>query len=264
MIGRTVISLLLLCTPAIAESYDCLMDPSEEIELGSPVAGLLEEVVVDRGDRVQEGQVLARLRSEIERSTVELLKLRAESTGVIDAQTKQVEMIERRYQRVVSLLDRGVATQETLDLVESELTASQSLLVQAELNRDLALKELARARIALELRSIESPVDGIVRERVLVGGEYVDSDDHILKIVRLDPLRVEAFLPVSLYENVAIGDMALISPAPPLAGAYEGRIVSVDPVFDAASATFVIVLELPNPEGTLPAGHRCRLEIAAG
>ena len=62
-----------------------------------------------------------------------------------------------------------------MDQIESELISSQSLLMQAELNRDLALKDLVRAQIALGQRTIKSPIDGVVRERVLVGGEYVDA-----------------------------------------------------------------------------------------
>ncbi|MBS0126639.1 efflux RND transporter periplasmic adaptor subunit [Thetidibacter halocola] len=256
-----VLSLLLAAPPVFAQGYDCLMDPFETVELASPVAGLLDEVLVERGDVVTEGQLIARLSSEIEESTVDLLAIRANSTAVIDAQAQQVEMIRKRHDRIVQLQDRGIATQETLDQVETELIAAQSLLLQAELNRDLALKELARAKIALGQRTILSPVDGIVRARVMGAGEYVDADDHIVEIVQLDPLRVEAFVPVSLFGKLNVGQSGTVRPAEPIAGAYEARIVAIDPVFDAASATFVVVLELPNPERSLPAGHRCTLDI---
>ncbi|WP_172329194.1 efflux RND transporter periplasmic adaptor subunit [Mangrovicoccus sp. HB161399] len=255
------LAVVLAAAPALADGYDCLMDPLRTIELASPVAGLLKEVLVDRGDVVAKGQLVARLTSDIEQSTVELLTLRAESDAVVEAQEKQVSMMERRYDRVQKLSERGVATQEALDQVETELIAAQSLLMQAELNRDLALKELARAKIALGERTIHSPVDGVVRERVMSGGEYVSSDDHVVKIVQLDPLRVEAFVPVSLFGRIAIGDHATVRPAPPIEGTYSAEVVAIDPVFDAASATFVVVLELPNPDRKLPAGHRCSLEI---
>ena len=257
------LSAVLLPASVGAESFDCLMDPSEEIELGSPVSGLLEEVTVGLGDRVTAGQIVARLTSSIEQSTVDLLELRANSTGVVDAQKRQVEMMQGRFDRVSSLVERGVSTQEALDQIESELITVESLLMQAELNRDIAIKELARARIALGLRTIHSPVDGIVRERVLVGGEYADADDHILKLVRLDPLRIEAFLPVSYFGKIVAGDRAVVRPAAPLGGAFDAVVKTVDPVFDAASATFVVVLELPNPDGALPAGHRCMLDLNA-
>lgn len=263
---RTLACTAILAAPVatVAETYDCLIVPSEAIELSSPVAGLLEEVTVDLGDHVEKGQVVAQLTADIERSTVEILELRANTSNVVEAQARQVEMMQRRYARVLKLLERGVATDEALDQIESELISSQSLLMQAELNRDLALKELARARISVDQRTIRSPIDGIVRERVLVGGEFADADDHILKLVRLDPLRIEAFVPVSLFGKVSVGDSAVVRPAVPLEGEYSAVVTTVDPVFDAASATFVLVLELPNPTGALPAGHRCRLELVGG
>ncbi|SHJ72026.1 RND family efflux transporter, MFP subunit [Palleronia salina] len=261
MTGLLRLLCLVAALPAAAQDYDCLMDPAEEIELGSSATGLLLERLVDRGDTVKKGQLVARLKSEIERSTVELLETRAESSAVIDAQRRQLEMIERRYERVATLRERGVATEEQFDAVEAERIASQSLLFQAELNREIAVKELERARISLDQREIRSPVDGIVAEAVLSAGEYVGSDDHLVRIVRLDPLKIEAFLPVSLYGEVSLGDSATVRPVAPLDGAYEAKIVAIDRVFDAASSTFVVVLELPNETGQLPAGHRCRLAL---
>ena len=272
MTGRTkrrpaacaALALALAAGPALADGFDCLMDPAEEIELGSPATGLLDEVTVDRGDAVREGDVVARLNSAIEESTVELLRVRANSVAVIEAQQQQLDTIEKRYTRVSQLRERGIATEDALDQVEAERIAARSNLFQAELNQDLARKELVRAEVALEQRKIRSPVDGIVEERTLTGGEYVGTDDHVLRIVRLDPLTIEAFLPVSLYGSIAPGDQATIRPVAPLAGEYTATIKAISRVFDAASATCVAVLELPNPDGTLPAGHRCRLFLGEG
>lgn len=254
----------LIAPAASAQAYDCLMDPAESLELSSPAAGLLDEVLVRRGEAVTRGQVVARLNSAIEESTVELLEIRAHSTEVIDAQAEQLALITQRYRRVADLRERGIATQDAFDQVEAERIAAQSLLVQAELNRDIAIKELARARAALGLRTIVSPIDGIVAERLLSPGEYADSDDAVMRIVQLDPLTIEAFLPVSLFGSVEEGDVASVRPAPPLDGVYPATVTAVDRVFDAASGTFVVQLELPNPDGTLPAGHRCDLSLGDG
>ncbi|MBE0452531.1 efflux RND transporter periplasmic adaptor subunit [Roseovarius autotrophicus] len=247
-----------------AQEFDCIMDPAEVIELGSAATGLLDVVTVERGDTVRAGQVVARLNAQIEETTVELLRIRAGSVAVIEAQREQLKMISRRHDRVVKLRDRGVATEEALDQVEAEVIAARSNLLQAELNLDIARMELARAEVVLAQRSIRSPVDGIVRDRVRTAGEFVGSDDHILTLVRLDPLRVEAFLPVGLFGSVVPGDQAIVRPVTPLQGEYVATVRSIDRVFDAASATFAVLLDLPNPDGALPAGHRCRLFLGEG
>jgi RND family efflux transporter MFP subunit len=254
----------LAAAPSRADGFDCLMDPAEVIELGSPVTGLLESVTVDRGDKVKAGQVVARLNSDVQERTVELLRVRANAHTVIEAQQHQMAMIEKRYARVEKLHERGIATEDALDQAEVERIAAQSNLFQAQLNQQLAERELERAEAELNQRTIRSPVDGIVEERVLTGGEYVGNDDHILKIVRLDPLNVEAFFPVSLYGSIAPGDKAVVRPVAPLDGEYIATVKAINHVFDAASATFAAVLELPNPHGLLPAGHRCQLFLGNG
>ncbi|SLN62439.1 Cobalt-zinc-cadmium resistance protein CzcB [Roseovarius gaetbuli] len=245
--------------PVQAQGFDCLMDPAEVIELGSPVAGLLDEVLVDRGDIVTKGQVVARLNSAVEQSTVELLRTRANSTAVIDAQSEQLAMVEKRFERIKGLREKKIATVEAYDQVEAERIAARSLLFQAELNREIAEQELQRAEIILQQRTIRSPADGVVDSRNLVPGEYVGTDDHLLTILKHDPLIVEAFLPVEEYSHITVGDGATVHPAPPLEGSFAATVTSIDSVFDAASATFSVFLELPNPDRALPAGHRCTL-----
>lgn len=254
---------VLAATPSVGEGYDCLMDPAEVIELGSAVAGLLDEVLVDRGDIVIRGQIVARLNSAVEQSTVDLLRTRANSTAVIDAQAEQLAMVEKRFERIKQLRERGVTTIEAYDQVEAERIAARSLLFQAELNREIAEKELQRAEIALEQRTIRSPADGVVDSRDLVPGEYVGTDDHLLTIVKHDPLKIEAFLPVERYTEIAVGDVAAVHPAEPLKGSFAATVTSIDSVFDAASATFSVFLDLPNPDRLLPAGHRCTLTFDA-
>lgn len=246
---------------AQAEGFDCLMEPAEVIELGSPTTGVLDKVLVNRGDRVEAGQIVAQLNSEVERSTVDLLRVRARTETVIDAQRRALEMVDKRYERSRQLLERGAISAEAFDQVEAERIAAEANVFSAELNQDLAAKELLRAEVALDMRSVRSPVNGFVAERTLTAGEYVGNNDHVMVIVQLDPLRVEAFLPVSLYGEIKPGDVATVAPEAPLNGAYTAHVTAIDRVFDAASATFVALLELPNPDGALPAGHRCKLTL---
>ena len=131
-----------------------------------------------------------------------------------------------------------------------------------ETEQAIAAQELARAEAALALREIRSPIDGIVQERSLSPGEYMHQESHVAVVVQLDPLHVETFLPVELYGAVAIGDEATVFPAAPVEGAHAATVKVVDRVFDAASGTFGVRLELPNPEGALPGGHRCEVVFA--
>src|SRR5262245_47792060 len=63
----------------------CLVNPKRIVQLGSPVAGLLSEVLVDRGATVTAGQVVAKLESSVEEVQVEIDRLRARNTSAIEA-----------------------------------------------------------------------------------------------------------------------------------------------------------------------------------
>ena len=114
----------------------------------------------------------------------------------------------------------------------------------------------------LDQRTITSPIDGIVVNRNTNAGEFLAQDDYVMSIVALDPLYVEAFLPIEVYDQVSLGATGTVRPNAPVGGSYEAAVTVVDQVFDAASGTFGVRLELPNPDGALPAGQRCLLQFA--
>lgn len=257
-----VLTFTLLSSPVFAqETFDCVMDPAELVQVGSPVAGLLARVNVRRGQQVAVGDVIAELTSEFETATIELLEVSASSHAALDAQRARLEFIEGRFERTRELMERGVTTQDAMAEVQAELVTAQSLVAQAELEQDVAGRELERARAALDQRIIRSPIDGLVFERRLTSGEYLTSDGYVTSLVQLDPLHVEAFLPVELFASVEEGQIVTIRPAAPIEGEFQGTVIVRDRVFDAASGTFGVRVELPNPDGLLPAGHRCMLDL---
>ena len=111
------------------------------------------------------------------------------------------------------------------------------------LNLSQAKLEAIPADGLLRQRQIVSPVNGVVIERTLGEGEYVNDQAHILTIAQMDPLRVEIFLPISVYGQVKVGDVAAVMPEAPVSGSYYAKIVVVDQVFDAASKTIGVRLE---------------------
>ena len=108
------------------------------------------------------------------------------------------------------------------------------------LNLSQAKLEAIPADGLLRQRQIVSPVNGVVIERTLGEGEYVNDQAHILTIAQMDPLRVEIFLPISVYGQVKVGE---VMPEAPVSGSYYAKIVVVDQVFDAASKTIGVRLE---------------------
>jgi len=251
-------------TPLAAEeveAFDCVMDPSQIVLVSSPTGGVIAETFAGRGDRVKEGQVLARLSSSVEEANVALLEARTESTAALDAQLARRDLIKERYDRSVELLERNIISDDQFAEVSAELVAAESLVRQAELDRTISQQELDRARVILDQRTITSPIDGIIVARNTNAGEFLAQDDYVMSIVGLDPLHIEAFLPIEVYDQVALGGTGIVEPNAPVGGTYEAEVTVVDQVFDAASGTFGVRLALPNPGGALPAGQRCMLSF---
>ncbi len=256
---------LALCfaAPAQAEMFDCVITPSNVVRVGSPVSGLLDEVFVDQGDLVKPGQRLATLRSEVERTSIEVLALQADSAAEIEAQQSRLTLSEKRLERVQKMVKSNVATREQLEAAEAETEVIERELAIAEMRQQVARLELERARRQLAQREIISPIEGVVIERRLFSGEFLHQESHVVTLAQINPLRIEAYLPVSFYGDVEPGMILTVHPDAPVQGVFDARVDVVDRVFDAASGTFGIRLEFANPDLSVPAGHRCRIELTA-
>lgn len=132
---------------------------------------------------------------------------------------------------------------------------------QAELsNRRLADLELNRTTAEVSLRTLRSPINGVVVERYMHPGEF-PKQERVLKLAQIDPLRVEVYAPVALLGRIAVGMTGLVKPEEPMKGEFQGKVTVVDKVVDAASGTFGVRMELPNPEMKLPAGLKCTVRF---
>ncbi|MEO1131000.1 MAG: efflux RND transporter periplasmic adaptor subunit, partial [Planctomycetota bacterium] len=126
----------------------------------------------------------------------------------------------------------------------------------AQQRRHEAELQLAEALLSLEQFTIRAPTSGII-ERVLAdAGETVRELTPIVRLVSIDPLRIDAATPLETALRIRPGHPALVRyRAAGLTEAFEARVVHVASVADAASGTRLVRLELANPQG-LPAGAR--------
>lgn len=252
--------------PALAQQsggpLDCVIAPSRTVEVGSPSEGVLAEILVDRGDHVRKGDVIARLRAEVEAANVELAKVKAENDADIKSGESRVAFYRRQHERAQQLFERKVYTAEAIERAETEMLLAENDLLTAQYQQRLAKAELRRARVVLAQKTVRSPMDGVVTERLLEPGNFVYNKAGIVKLANVDPLYVRAYAPVPLYPVLRRAAYGVVTPQAPFDRPHHAGIAVLDAVFDVASETFGIRLELPNPEGEIPAGIKCRVEFA--
>jgi multidrug efflux pump subunit AcrA (membrane-fusion protein) len=134
-------------------------------------------------------------------------------------------------------------------LPRRSLLASWSRVAEIELEEAKAnlqlTQELARATELLRQRTIRSPINGIVVARMLGPGEYAFDQAQLVSISQIDPLNVEVFVPLSQFGKIRGGMIAEVYPEDPIGGRFTATVTIVDHVFDAASGTIGVRLELP-------------------
>jgi len=248
-----------LPTGAGAEDTTCLIKPRKLVLLGSPVAGLLSEDLVERGDTVTRGQVVARLESSVEQATLAYDRAKAQSDVAIRTEQSNMQLATRMADRKRGLVQEKIANINSLDELEAKAAEGRLRIEQAQLDQKLAMLTAERSRRLADLKDVRSSIDGVVIERKLSAGEYVYEQTPIMTIAQIDPLNVELVVPISRYGTIKLGARAEIQPNAPVGGAYTATVEVVDPVIDAASDTFGVRLLLPNPNRTIPAGIRCHV-----
>jgi RND family efflux transporter MFP subunit len=239
---------------------DCLIEPSQVVTISLPVEGLVETVTVDRGDLVQKGKVVATLESSVERATVEVARIRTKVESAIKGSKIRIDFGERRLARTDLAYKEGGVPLKELDEAETSKVLAEISLLEAQENRQMAEAELQRAEAALALRTVRSPIGGVVLQRLISPGEF-SKQAPLLKLAQLDPLYVEVIVPVTMLGKIAPGMLVLVTPEPPLNTIYTAQVKVVDRVIDAASGTFGVRLELPNPRYALPAGLKCKVRF---
>lgn len=238
-------------------SYECLLEPSDTVSIGSPVTGRIEQIPVERAQLVHEGQVVARLESTVELAALDVAKARALADGALRSRLASAELENQRKVRAQHLYDGKAVSLDLREEVETQARVAEAELGRAREERQLAGLELQQARAALERRTIRTPIPGIVVERLMSPGEVVD-EETILRVARIDPLWVETLLPASEFGQIQIGTRAAVTPEVPGDQVHTAQVVMVDRVVDPASGTFSVRLELPNPEHAIPSGLHCQ------
>ena len=212
------------------DTYIGIIEPRKLIKIGSPSWGIVEDVPVNRGDRIEQGALLTQLNADVEKLELSLAKTR-------------MHLAESRYKRQLALEQNNLVSDEDAENAKTEL----------ELNK----LEVRRREILLRQKTIKSPVPGVVTETLVSSGEYVYEQTPVVVVAQIDPLNVELILPFSEFGRIKPGMRAEVIPQEPINGRYVAEVEVIDKVMDAASATFGVRLKLANPDQTILSGIKC-------
>ena len=120
-------------------TFDCIIEPSLRLKISTPVAGVLRDVMVDRGDVIRKGDTLAVLESAVEEANVAVSAVRAQNNSTVKGRQSRLEFLERKRSRISQLQSRGSATDVSLDEAETDTRVARNELQEAEFALRLAV-----------------------------------------------------------------------------------------------------------------------------
>jgi len=255
LLGFFISTLMLGMVPAgPAEGIEAITKPSRDVKLGFVNAGRIAEVLVKEGDLVQAGQVLMRMDDQAERISLERLKAQAEDMIQIHHAQAQLEQKRVTLEKIQSAYHSGAATDLELREAKLAVTVAELSLELAQFERLQAQRQYEAGKVSLERMVLKSSIDGKVEQIQIQPGESVDAYVPVIRVVSIDPLWVDAPVPLATAGALKLGQVGRICHQGSDGQGIEGRIIHIAAVADAASETLTVRLEVPNPTGR-PAGE---------
>jgi membrane fusion protein, multidrug efflux system len=224
---------------------------NEESSVAADAMGRVVQTLVERGQRVKRGQVIVTL----DATNAAL----SETTAV--AQSKlaqsQLDQAHRECERVAHLLETGAISQAEFDRQTAQCTAQQWSAAAAQAQQQTATKLLGDARI-------RAPIDGVVGERLINVGQYVDRSTRVATIYDPDPLRLAVTIPEASLAAVH-QDVPVAFTVPAFGDErFEAVVKYISPNVREASRDLVAEAIAPNHEGRLRPGMFAVARIEIG
>ena len=226
------------------------------VEVSSPVVSVLEEILVDTGDVVRKGQPLAKLEASVEKARVKMAQLQVDHVSDIENRKVQLKYKKLNNERMQELRSKNSVPQFEADKAKTEYALAELELAKSREIRIMARANLEMEKSQLALRTIRSPIDGIVVDRYAMVGESVEGRS-ILKLAKVNPLKVELIAPTEYFGLIGKGMAVDIYPEKPANRVFKATVTVVDKLIDPASGSFTVRMTLPNPEDVLIGGVNC-------
>jgi len=253
-----VFSVLLAVGPAISHSQEiqAVTMPSADVTLSFVVSGKIARILVQEGNTVEKGALLAVLHDDPERIQTEQLKVQAaDQTRILSARAElDQKMVD--FEKFDAARKKGAVSEWEVAHLKLSVRMAKLALQAATIEHEQYRRQHAQAVQQLERMRIVSPIPGRVEQVFVEVGEGVEKLGPVVKLVRTDPLWLDVPVPLSQAKQLAAGQTAVVQfPGNPAGHSADGRIVYISSVADAASDTLRVRIEVGNPADR-PAGER--------
>ena len=276
------------------------VEPITKVEVKSKASGIVKKLLVDAGDKVKKGQLLAQLdKQEIEaqvaqsKAALQAAEANLESSEAdwerakVDAEGPELPMLKSNYERAVQMAKDGVVSQSALEdadkgyklginkqnVARAQITVLRAKIAQSEAQIAQSRANLQQLEEQLSYTDVQSPIDGVVLSRDVEMGDAVSSilvlgssATQVMTLGDTSQVYVKGKVDESDIGRVYLGQPARIKVESFKDKTFNGVVTKISPmgVEKDNVTTFEVRVSINNPGGELKAEMTANAEIILG
>jgi RND family efflux transporter MFP subunit len=237
----------------------------ERVDISPKIAGRLVSILVDTGQPVARGALVAVIEDDEIRQQVERSKA---SIAVVEATIAQREAelnnARAELERKKQLIEAGLLSRIELDSLEMRYRVAQSQLELARAQRRQSEAEQRELNIRQSQTRVYSPITGLVARRHVDTGAMVNSGSPIVTVVSVSPMVIDAKASERDISRIRRGAPVTVTVDSLPGERFTGRVMRISPLLDAQTRHGLVEIEIPNRGGMLKGEMFARIELDLG
>lgn len=209
------------------------VETSQNVLVFPELQGTLKQVYVKEGDRVQKGQVLARI-----------------ADGGMSSQVAQLEtqaaLAKTTFERQSRLWEQKIG--------------SEIQYLQAKTNYEASISAVDQMKSQLGRTAVKAPFSGVIDNVITDQGTVVFPGQQLFRIINLKDMRIKADIPERYIKSITKGKEVLVE-FPVLGETIDTRVKQTGNYINPDNRTFAIEVDIPNAKGTIKPNLSARLKI---
>lgn len=234
------------------------------VDIVPRVAGRIDSLTAKLGDRVTRGQQVAKIEDrELRQQVIQAEQSLEVNRATVKQRESDLQLRRTTLARQQELLAKGLQTRQVIEDAEAGFNSAVAAVDLAKAQLAQTAARIDELKITLSNTTIVSPVDGFVGRRNLDQGAFAGANTVILQVVDIGTVRMISNLVEKDFTRITQGVQALVEVDAFPGEQFAGVVSRVAPVFDAATRTASMEIEVPNPGYRLKPGMYARVRLTA-
>jgi RND family efflux transporter MFP subunit len=229
-------------------------------------SGYIDKRNVDIGDSVKAGELLAEITApELDHQIAQAEATLKQTEATLQQNVANMQLANVTWQRDKPLVEKGWVTMQQGDIDTKTLQAQQAAVGVAQSNVNAQQAQIAVLKQQKDYQQVVAPFDGVVTQRNIDVGSLVQADattgTFMFTVMQTDVIRTQVYVPQDQAFGVAPGVEAVVR-VPELPGrSFPGKVTRIADALEPTTRTLLTEIDVPNPDGALPSGLYCSVEL---